>query len=336
MPKSWIPGEAGTMFEDSIEYVESRDLDIAEWNVKGSERYSNADESVEFVENKLKNYYPDKSKATDREAHHEHLIIMDAKTGNVESVVKGGKYSVSITEKAREKIKGSIVTHNHPSSTKGGNGGPPSFADVKQLSLGMSELRAVSREGTYSFKISKNSDVQGFINRMYADRRMLDHKMAEVHDRCQKRAANGYYKTKRAYYQDNANRQLAVIHRYYMKTAEEYGVHYSFTEDPVQAEAIRRETYKLSKKGKNNRRISASYASPTGSNSTRVMGTYRDQKTGKEYVHYKTHNKFYVTDGKTILSGDKVQEQLNRSQRTGVMSSDSFRKWKEKKRKTKK
>lgn len=318
--KSISPGGLLDFLAEEGNFAPSEPLDIALFNPESKNREVDPQKNLEFCEKK---FFDREDKRTNKAK--EHMAIIDGDTGYVVDVAMGDETSVGITTRALRHIKNSIVTHSHPSTLKYPDvGGTFSLADVRSLSLGMKELRAVGVEGTYSLKTDSTSDVKGFIERVEKDKYKIQAKLEKVHNRCVDKVEKGEYKSKKAFWTDNSMKQHEVLHRYYQKVAKEYGIEYKLHEN---VEVVRKmkagvnRTNRTDYKGEVQRKGAGSR--------TKVLGVYRDDKN-KQLVHYRTNGQTYVTDGHNKWSGSEVQDKLNSSRRTGIMSSDSFVSWRNK------
>lgn len=316
--KSISPGGLLNFLDDGGGSIApSEPLDIAFFNPESKNRLVDPEKNLEYCEKK---FLDREDKRTNK--GREHLAIIDGDTGYVVDVAMGDATSVGITTRALRHIKNSIVTHSHPSTQLYPDvGGSFSLADIRSLSLGMKELRAVGVEGTYSLKTDSTSDVAGFIKRVEKDKYMIQSKLENVHNRCCLKADKGEYKSKKAFWTDNSMKQHEVLHRYYQNVAKEYGIEYKLHEN---VEVVRKMKAGVNK---TNRSDYKGQRQTKGKGSrTKVLGVYRDDNN-REIVHYRTNGQNFVTDGRKKWSGGEVQEKLNRSRRTGIMSSDSFVSW---------
>ncbi len=128
----------------------SQDAEIQELNVAGmtpmdrGSRFTNAEKTLDYLERK-------KLQET-----REQVQVLDD-YGYVTRAFQGDEHSCAVDDKTQQYAQGKIVTHNHPSEY----GGTFSDADISFLSLGMKELRASAKEGTYSIKAKKNAKMKG-------------------------------------------------------------------------------------------------------------------------------------------------------------------------------
>lgn len=321
MSKTISPGGTLDFFDAGVEDGLTQDLNpsgtrinkdtLIEWNPERGNRAPSQEEAI--------NHFEDKTYGL----HHEYAAVI--KDGYVMAVAHGTVTSVGITAKMKQHLEGATLAHNHPQGKYGGYSGTFSLADVKALKLGMSELRANSAEGTYSMKVDKNSDVEGFERCIYAHRNQINNQLDRAHSRCKKKYENGDYNTRNQYYADSASQQLKVIHRFYERHAADYGINYSFNKDASASE-------KMSQRMDSSKRNIQPNKPRTGKGSrTTVHGTYTENGTGKKLVHYTSNGKQYVIDAKgNKQHGADVQPTLNNSKRTGTMSVDSFIKFKKK------
>lgn len=318
--KSISPGGLLDFLASEGDFAPSEPLDIALFNPESKNRAVDPEKNLEFCEKK---FLDREDKRTNKGK--EHLAIIDGDTGYVVDVAMGDETSVGITTRALRHIKNSIVTHSHPSTQQYPDiGGTFSLADVRSLSLGMKELRAVGVEGSYSFKVDSTSDVKGFIERVEKDKYKLQSKIEKAHNRCVEKATKGDYKSKKAFWTDNSMKQCEVIHRYYQRVAKEYGIDYRLHENVEVMQKLKagvNKTNRTDYKGEKQRKGAGSR--------TKVLGVYRN-KENKQLVHYRTNGENFVTDGKKKWHGTDAQDMLNGSRRTGIMSSDSFISWRNK------
>lgn len=117
-------------------------------------------------------------------------------------------------------MPGKIVTHNHPSEY----GGTFSDADISFLSLGMKELRASAKEGTYSIKAKKNANPHGLMKAYLRSAPRMQDAMREI----ALEMARKKYTSKKAYEKANRKAQLEVIHNWYQRNVKRYGFEYNF------------------------------------------------------------------------------------------------------------
>lgn len=171
-------------------------------------RFTSAEKTLDYLE---------KKKLAETK---EQLQVLD-EYGYVTRAFQGDEHSVAVDARTREYMKGKIVTHNHPSVY----GGTFSDADINCLSMGMRELRASAREGTYSMKRHKDADPKGFM-KAYLDSadRLQERMYQKAVD-----VAREYYHSREDYEKINRREQLQVIHEWYSENAPRYGYTYTFT-----------------------------------------------------------------------------------------------------------
>lgn len=158
---------------------------------------------------------------------HEQLKIID-KNGFVIHASDGNKGSVGFAG-GESKVKGNIVTHNHPRDNSKLDGGTFSEADIHTLSMGMSEMRASAREGTYSLKAGKKADPNGFYNNLVSRKTTteLNKKMLIAG----RKINPAKYANESDYYSAVFNAQVKVYHNWYATNASKYGYTYTFTKN---------------------------------------------------------------------------------------------------------
>lgn len=249
---------------------------------------------------------------------HESAFVM-GEDGNIIYGAHGDEHSVSLT---RGVPKGSTVMHNHPSGSylkAGEMGGTFSMQDVRVISHSEgAEIVAVGMEGTYSLKCDEYSDRAGYSRRVSQDAPAVQKRIERAHNKCVERKQKGYYRSKSQFFVDNNNSQLEVVHKYYDKSAKEYGMKYSFTPNKsVSAKAAIASQKRMATKP------------DTGKGSkTKVRGAYKDS-TGQTYIAYKTNGKEYITDGTKKITGEERRKKIASSTYVGTMSSKTFSDWKE-------
>lgn len=170
-------------------------------------RFTNAEKTLEFIEQK-KIDYP-----------REQLQVID-KFGYVTRAFQGDEHSVAFDMDTRQYMRGKIVTHNHPSVY----GGTFSDADINTLKMGMSEMRASAKEGTYSLKAKRTARPVEFFEAYQRAAAALDKKMYEA---AVKVAGRGY-RSQREFEKENRRKQLDVLHQWYKKNSGDYGYEYTF------------------------------------------------------------------------------------------------------------
>lgn len=158
---------------------------------------------------------------------HEQLKIID-KDGFVIHAVDGNKGSVGFAG-GESKVKGNVVTHNHPRDDSKMNGGTFSEGDISSLSMGMSEMRASAREGTYSLKAGRKANPTGFYNSLVSSstKTELNKKMLVAGRKVNPKN----YSSKTDYHTAVFNAQLKVYHNWYKANASKYGYTYTFTKN---------------------------------------------------------------------------------------------------------
>lgn len=191
---------------------------VRELNVAGmtptdrGSRFTNAEKTLDYIETK---------KLSEKQ---EQLQVLD-RYGYVTRAFQGDEHHVSIDAESVAYMKGKIVTHNHPDVY----GGTFSDADIGCLSMGMIEMRASAREGTYSMKATKKANPKGL---MRAYERHADTMQKQMRDVALE-VARRRFPSKEKYMEANRREQLQVIHEWYRKNAGRYGYEYSFSPRPV-------------------------------------------------------------------------------------------------------
>lgn len=140
--------------------------------------------------------------------------------GYVTRAFQGDEHSCAVDDKTQQYARGKIVTHNHPSEF----GGTFSDADISFLSLGMKELRASAKEGTYSIKAKKNANPHGLMKAYLRSAPRMQDAMREI----ALEMARKKYTSKKAYEKANRKAQLEVIHNWYQRNVKRYGFEYNF------------------------------------------------------------------------------------------------------------
>jgi hypothetical protein len=77
----------------------------------------------------------------------EYGIGFDTKGNQIFETISGNKYTVKIPLDDKEKLRGNIFTHNHPTNDTFS----PDDIEV-MISLGMKEIRAITEHGVYSME----------------------------------------------------------------------------------------------------------------------------------------------------------------------------------------
>lgn len=189
------------------------DVEVKELNVAGmtpmdrGSRFTNAEKTLDYLETKKLN-----------EAYEQLQVLDDY--GYVTRAFQGDEHSVAMDAETINYARGKIVTHNHPAKW----GGTFSDADISTLSMGMKELRASAREGTYSMKANKNANPHGFMKAYLRSAPRLQNKMRTI----ALEMARKKYTSKEAYERANRKAQLEVIHNWYQRNAKRYGYEYNF------------------------------------------------------------------------------------------------------------
>lgn len=191
----------------------SQDAEIQELNVAGmtpmdrGSRFTNAEKTLDYLERK-------KLQETK-----EQVQVLDD-YGYVTRAFQGDEHSCAVDDKTQQYARGKIVTHNHPSEF----GGTFSDADISFLSLGMKELRASAKEGTYSIKAKKNANPHGLMKAYLRSAPRMQDAMREI----ALEMARKKYTSKKAYEKANRKAQLEVIHNWYQRNVKRYGFEYNF------------------------------------------------------------------------------------------------------------
>jgi len=170
-------------------------------------RYTNTNKTLAFIE---------KQKLEHKE---EQLQVID-RHGYVTRAFQGDEHSVAVDLETRTYMKGKVVTHNHPSVY----GGTFSDADINCLKMGMKELRASAKEGTYSMKATKMANSEAFYDAYCKDAGKMQREMNKISIESAKKKWRSYDD----YQYANRKEQLAVIDGWYRKNAEKYGYKYDF------------------------------------------------------------------------------------------------------------
>lgn len=156
---------------------------------------------------------------------HEQLFVVDSQ-GFVVAATDGDKGSVPITARTARNLKGNVMTHNHPRDNAEVNGGTFSYADINCLSLGMKELRASAREGTYSLKAKTNrADGAGFAAYMLKNKNTINKGMAQASSKLN--AKN--YKSESSFAAAKFNAEMEWLSGWYSQNAGKFGYKYTFT-----------------------------------------------------------------------------------------------------------
>ena len=172
----------------------SQDAEIQELNVEGmtpmhrGSRFTNAEKTLDYLERK-------KLQET-----REQVQVLDD-YGYVTRAFQGDEHSCAVDDKTQQYARGKIVTHNHPSEY----GGTFSDADISFLSLGMKELRASAKEGTYSIKAKKNANPHGLMKAYLRSAPRMQDAMREI----ALEMARKKYTSKKAYEKARINREKA-------------------------------------------------------------------------------------------------------------------------------
>ena len=158
-----------------------------------------------------------------KDLDHEQLLLTN-REGYAVAYFDGDKDSVAFRVpkeyRTKESRAGLVLTHVHPAYYDRTIGGGFSDADVaNHIAFGFGETRAVSVEGVYSFKTTRESDPKGFL-------KALQTRQAAVHR--DYRAAveslkkQGYNMTAK----EETNLYLRVSDAWYRHTAYRYGYEY--------------------------------------------------------------------------------------------------------------
>lgn len=170
-------------------------------------RFTNAEKTLQYLETKKLS------------EHREQLQVLDA-YGYVTRAFQGDEHSVAVDAETREYMRGKIVTHNHPSEY----GGTFSDADIRCLTMGMKELRASAKEGTYSMKAERNANPNGFSEAYARSANKLQEQMYQI----AVAVARKYHRSREDFERENRKEQLQVLHNWYQKHAKQYGYTYLF------------------------------------------------------------------------------------------------------------
>lgn len=187
--------------------------EIQELNVAGmtpmdrGSRFTNAEKTLDYLETKK------------LEETKEQVQVLDD-YGYVTRAFQGDEHSCAVDDRTQQYARGKIVTHNHPSEY----GGTFSDADISFLSLGMKELRASAKEGTYSIKAKKNANPHGLMKAYLRNAPRMQNAMREI----ALEMARKKYTSKKAYEKANRRAQLEVIHNWYQRNVKRYGFEYNF------------------------------------------------------------------------------------------------------------
>ena len=157
---------------------------------------------------------------------HEELRVVD-RDGFVIGASVGDEGSVGITARTAANLRGNVLTHNHPRSDDGMNGGTFSTADIGIMArYGVSELRATAREGTYSLRAGNNANPAGFYNELMDPRtqRSLYTQMTSAG----RRINPADFSDKQSYTNAVFNAQVKVYDNWYKRNAGKYGLIYTF------------------------------------------------------------------------------------------------------------
>ena len=155
---------------------------------------------------------------------HEQLYVIDDQ-GFVVAATDGDSGSVPITARTAKNIKGNVMTHNHPRDDSNVNGGTFSYADINCLSLGMSEMRAVASEGTYSLKAGNHADGRGFANYMVKNKNVINKGMAGA----SAKVKASKYKSESEFHAAKFNAEMEWLSGWYSDNAGKFGYTYTFT-----------------------------------------------------------------------------------------------------------
>lgn len=204
------------------------DMFLAPDNPQAGQRYIDDDKTVNHCVNYLMGL----------KDHEELMIIRD---GYVQAHCKGQSGSCGFSDNANAKVAGSHLLHNHPRDVKGVNGGTFSLADVRCLAKGMKTFEAVGAEGRYVISVNKNSNIRGFIRECEIAQPNVQLEMQKSYKDGNRAWREGLYKSKEEARADIDNRQLNVIHEYYARTAEKYGItyYYEANDEGLQRMAVR-------------------------------------------------------------------------------------------------
>lgn len=175
---------------------------------KGS-RFTNAEKTLKYIESMKMDYSKEQLQVIDRH-------------GYVTRAFQGDEHSVAVDMETRSYMRGKVVTHNHPDTW----GGTFSGADISCLRMGMKELRASAKEGTYSMKALRGADPEGFYKAYEKAETRLNGEMLDI---ARKMAAKKWDSYERYRY-ENRKAQIDVIHRWYGMNAEKHGYQYRFEE----------------------------------------------------------------------------------------------------------
>lgn len=158
---------------------------------------------------------------------HEQLYVVDDQ-GFVVAASDGNKGSVGITARTAANLKGNVMTHNHPRDNSEVNGGTFSAADISCLSLGMKELRASAKEGTYSLKAKSNrADGAGFASYMQSQKSTINSGMAKASSKLKAKD----YKSESSFAAAKFNAEMNWLSNWYASNAGKFGYEYSFTKN---------------------------------------------------------------------------------------------------------